>query len=679
MNQPEKDSINSAKTTDAVKEEEFSFQPRFSIRKKVMAYYWFLTVVVFWAAFSLYGNYRHVRMRTEKFSTYHANLFSLYKQIRNGLQGFPPALQAIALSPEDNAVSGQAYEDVLKHAEGAMDDIRKNITSAQSHIVKIDPVRKYTGIFFFFIPGARVETPPDTRNRETLLENFMKEFNKIDALKDEALSIAARGKELHEARMSLAGKPQKEKDFAGKLNSLKNLEGEHASLRNDFYNKSMDTVNSLQSKAQELEKFEDIVVDYERKAVNWHGMWLYVIAGLMALAAPFIVVIAGAYTDKNFIGPVISLAKSAQEIAGGNLEHEANVRTGDEYEVLAHAFNTMKNRLKRIISYQQVQINKLLRVISSAAQGNLTQLSDIQTQDDFGKLSTSLNTMIENLRVIVESVESAIQQLIRSSQNISASAQTQSTEVSDQSVQITEIASSFQELSATAKSIADSAKKVSETSTKAAESAQSGEMAATKSIDAMKNINRTFETTAKKISSLQERSKNIGKVVTTIADLAEQINLLALNAAIEAARAGEHGKGFAVVADEVRKLAEKSSGFTEEIKTIITGVREETQSAVMAMEQGTKTMNEGVKLVTLAGEALKEITQLVEDVATHSREILYSTKQQHEGSEQVSTAVSSVSQTMRDIEFQARQTSSAAQSLVELAKSLEANVKDIVT
>ncbi|MGY3856085.1 methyl-accepting chemotaxis protein [Aeromonas intestinalis] len=76
------------------------------------------------------------------------------------------------------------------------------------------------------------------------------------------------------------------------------------------------------------------------------------------------------------------------------------------------------------------------------------------------------------------------------------------------------------------------------------------------------------------IGQLNEQSRHIEAIVSTISAIADQTNLLALNAAIEAARAGDQGRGFAVVADEVRQLAARTSLSTGEIAKVVQKNRE---------------------------------------------------------------------------------------------------------
>ena len=146
----------------------------------------------------------------------------------------------------------------------------------------------------------------------------------------------------------------------------------------------------------------------------------------------------------------------------------------------------------------------------------------------------------------------------------------------------------------------------------AGEAATNGAETVRQTVEGMARIKDAVEGAAIKVTELGEKGVQIGAIVETIDDIAEQTNLLALNAAIEAARAGEQGKGFAVVADEVRKLAERSSRATKEIAALIAEVQEGTDQAVKAMQVGAREVETGADLASKSGAALDDISSAVE-------------------------------------------------------------------
>jgi|GEM_PF-584189 len=248
--------------------------------------------------------------------------------------------------------------------------------------------------------------------------------------------------------------------------------------------------------------------------------------------------------------------------------------------------------LASLISYFLVKvviinpIRKLETSMEAAGEGDLTQVVDIKTKDEFESLGNFFNGMIENQRATLTGINTISSDLTASAEELTASASDVNNSAEDVSKNIEEMMTNTLRTSSQMNEVKDevsvlntSIENSHELSSKshasckvAVEFAYDGRESLVESVQSIENISKSTDQIIDNFVNLTENAKEVTGISETIKSIAEQINLLALNASIEAARAGEAGRGFTVVAEEVRKLAEQTSSESQSISGVLTTI-----------------------------------------------------------------------------------------------------------
>ncbi|MEP0868271.1 PAS domain S-box protein [Trichocoleus desertorum AS-A10] len=319
------------------------------------------------------------------------------------------------------------------------------------------------------------------------------------------------------------------------------------------------------------------------------------------------------------------------------------------------------------------QVVNLLNEIKGAAKGDLTVKAQV-TNDSLGALADSFNYLISSLRKVVLNIQSAAIQVnqsttdsINNTNELAQQARTQASQIESTLRQIERLLNSIQD-------VAEAANRAEHVAKQAAQTAEIGGEAVDRTVDGINDLRLTISETSKMMKRLGEGSQQIGKIVTSISQIASQTNLLALNATIEAARAGEQGKGFAVVAEEVRKLAERSASATEEISDIVSTIQDEISRVMAAMEAGTQQVVDGTLLASEAKTNLNAIIDVSREINGLVQNITKAAQRQITSAEDISGTIQEVSEISTNTAEKAENVTVALDGLAVVVNKLQSSV-----
>ncbi len=174
----------------------------------------------------------------------------------------------------------------------------------------------------------------------------------------------------------------------------------------------------------------------------------------------------------------------------------------------------------------------------------------------------------------------------------------------------------------------ESAYKLLDVSERTEEASSRSEGVVQLTLEGMAAVEAQVGTIHQKVLALSDHSDNIGEVILTVNEIAEQSKLLSLNASIEAARAGTLGLAFGVVATEMRELAEQSKQATWQVRQLLNDIRVATGDATSAVAAAMEKVEESRKLAHQTGIHTRDLKEAIRESVNSSRAIVAASKEQ---------------------------------------------------
>lgn len=317
-------------------------------------------------------------------------------------------------------------------------------------------------------------------------------------------------------------------------------------------------------------------------------------------------------------------------------------------------------------------IKRVIATLQTMAQGDLSQKIVVRNNNEISWILRSIIELQASIRSIISGMQATSGDLATASDNLRQTSERMAVGAEQAVEQTGAAVHAVEELLSVSSDISQNCQVMSGKASETRSATTEGEKTIGEMSQMMNEIGRLVSDTTVAVESLGNNSNQIGEIVGTIEDIADQTNLLALNAAIEAARAGEQGRGFAVVADEVRSLAERTTRATSEIQKIIATLQGDVRNVVSSMEQSSHSVENGVHGVQLSNKAISDIKSHIEVLTDSVAQVATAIEQQSATTAGVMDNIRAITSIIDDVSHGTSNTDKAAGDLASSAGELKA-------
>lgn len=363
------------------------------------------------------------------------------------------------------------------------------------------------------------------------------------------------------------------------------------------------------------------------------------IAYVIAMVGMAFIVLFALLSTRSIVRPINGIVSALTDLSRGegDLTARLPILTTDEIGTLAERFNEFVGKLHEMIRH----ITKGVHTLSSSSA-------------DMAKIAQDMSKISSVTSERAKSVSVSAQEMTSSMDSVAAA-------MEESSMNINTVASGTEEMNVTINEIA-----------------QNGG----KAIDITRNAVSQVNESTQRMNALSESATIIGKVVETITDISEQVNLLSLNATIEAARAGEAGKGFAVVAGEIKDLAKQTADASMDIKEKVKNIQESSDGSLKSIEAISQVISDVDEIVSTIATAVEEQSSSMNEIAMNItqassafEEINSNVNQSSTVAAEISKDIGDVNQSSSEIDERSNQIKESVEALSTLADELDEMVR----